>query len=88
MSNDTNAARVDGIGMPADVREAIRAAEDALVSIRGFLPANVGIPLQSAIGKLRVAGLAVDAWESDLRLKAIEKEHDGERVGQNISGPE
>jgi hypothetical protein len=86
--HDSNAAPVPAVGMPADVRAAIRAAEDALHKIRGFLPANVGVPLQSAHGKLRVAQVAVDAWEADLRLKAIEKEHDGERVGQNISEPE
>ena len=77
MSNDVNAARVEPVVMPADVRDAIRAAEDALQKIRGFLPANVGFPLQSAHGKLRVAWVAVDAWEADLRLKAIEaKKHD------------
>ena len=63
---------VEPVVMPADVREAIRMAEDALHKIRGFLPANVGFPLQSAHGKLRVAWVAVDAWEAVLRLKAIE----------------
>ena len=40
---------------PADVREAILLAEQALHKIRGFLPSNVGFPLLSAHGKLRVA---------------------------------
>lgn len=65
---------VEPVVMPADVRAAIRAAEDVLHKIRGFLPANVGFPLHSAHGKLRVAWLAVDAWEANLRLKAIETE--------------
>ncbi len=75
--NGSCATRVEPVVMPADVRIAIRHAEDALHKIRGFLPAHVHYPLQSAHGKLRVAWVAVDAWESDLRLKAIEsKEHD------------
>ena len=59
--------------IPADVREAIMAAEDILRKIQGALPVNVGVPLISARGKLRVASVAIDAWEASLRLNAIEE---------------
>ena len=72
--SETNEAAVQSVVMPANVRLAIKQAEDALHKIRGFLPANVGFPLQSAHGKLRVAWVAVDAWEASLRLNDRIKE--------------
>lgn len=54
---------------PDEVRAAILRAADALATIQGFLPTNVGFPLMSADGKLRVAMHAVDLWQQSLNSK-------------------
>ncbi|CAB4191751.1 hypothetical protein UFOVP1229_121 [uncultured Caudovirales phage] len=58
---------------PHEVRSLISDVQTALEKIRGFLPANIAVPLMSAQGKLVVAQMAVDAWESRLRLEKLEQ---------------